>query len=144
MNVERCFSMQMYKKVAYKCMTSHLRCTRNAAPFCSQCRFGAKCLHSALFACTALIINALQSVGIPALCLHTYTLPALHTYTLYYTLTLCTTQKPINSPLVVLPTGVKQGNHGRPVTGERIFSRSNRHAYLPMQTTPTVISERAP
>lgn len=29
------------------------------------------CLHSALFACTALIINALQSVGKPAFCLHT-------------------------------------------------------------------------
>ena len=54
--------MQMYKKVAYKCMTSHLRCTRNAAPFCSLCRFDAKCLHSALFICTALIFNSLSSV----------------------------------------------------------------------------------
>ena len=66
------------------------------------------------FVCTALIINALQSVGIPALCLHTYTLPALHTYTLYYTLTLCTTQKLSSSPLVVLPTDAKQGNYGSP------------------------------
>ena len=29
------------------------------------------CLHSALFVCTALIINALQSVGKPAFCIHT-------------------------------------------------------------------------
>ena len=29
------------------------------------------CLHSALFVCTALIINVLQSVGKPAFCIHT-------------------------------------------------------------------------
>ena len=29
------------------------------------------CLHSALFVCTTLIINALQSVGKPAFCIHT-------------------------------------------------------------------------
>lgn len=54
--------MQMYKKVAYKCMISHLRCTRNAAPFCSLYRFNVNCLHSALFICTALIFNSLSSV----------------------------------------------------------------------------------
>ena len=54
--------MQMYKKVAYKCMTSHLRCTRNAVTFCSLYRFKVNCLHSALFICTALILNSLSSV----------------------------------------------------------------------------------
>lgn len=33
--------------------------------------FSSFCLHSALFTCTALIINALQSVGKSAFCLHT-------------------------------------------------------------------------
>ncbi len=40
------------------------------------------CLHSALFVCTALIINALQSVGKSAFCLHTTCtcLQSFHTY----------------------------------------------------------------
>ena len=40
------------------------------------------CLHSALFTCTALIINALQSVGKSAFCLHTTCtcLQSFHTY----------------------------------------------------------------
>ena len=70
MNVERCFCMQMYKKVAYKCMTSHLRCTRNAAPFCSLYRFNANCLHSALFICTALIFKRFRRVDNSKIYLH--------------------------------------------------------------------------
>lgn len=70
MNVERCFCMQMYKKVAYKCMTSHLRCTRNAAPFCSLYRFNVNCLHSALSICTALIFKRFRRVDNSKIYLH--------------------------------------------------------------------------
>ena len=62
--------MQMYKKVAYKCMTSHLRCTRNAAPFCSLYRFNVNCLHSALFICTALIFKRFRRVDNSKIYLH--------------------------------------------------------------------------
>lgn len=62
--------MQMYKKVAYKCMTSHLRCTRNAAPFCSLYSFNVNCLHSALFICTTLIFKRFRRVDNSKIYLH--------------------------------------------------------------------------
>lgn len=58
------------KKVAYKCMTSRLRCTRNAAPYCSLYRFNVKCLHSALFICTALIFRRFRRVDNSKIHLH--------------------------------------------------------------------------
>lgn len=58
------------KKVAYKCMTSRLRCTRNAAPFRSIYRFNANCLHSALFVCTALIFKRFRRVDNSEIYLH--------------------------------------------------------------------------
>ena len=62
--------MQMYKKVAYKCMTSHLRCMRNAAPFCSLYRFNVNCLHPALFICTSLIFKRFRRVDNSKIYLH--------------------------------------------------------------------------
>ena len=47
------------------------------------------CLHSALFVCTALIINALQSVGKSAFCLHTTCTCLQSFYTYVHSLTLC-------------------------------------------------------
>ena len=51
-------------------MTSHLRCTRNAAPFCSLYRFNVNCLHSALFICTALIFKRFRRVDNSKIYLH--------------------------------------------------------------------------
>ena len=51
-------------------MTSHLRCMRNAAPFCSLYRFNVNCLHSALFICTALIFKRFRRVDNSKIYLH--------------------------------------------------------------------------
>lgn len=70
MNVERYFRMQMYKKVAYKCMTHCLHYTHYDTPFRSIYRFNANCLHSALFVCTALIFKRFRRVYNSEIYLH--------------------------------------------------------------------------
>lgn len=115
--------MQMYKKVAYKCMTSHLRCMRNAAPFCSLYRFNVNCLHSALFICTALILNSLSSVDT------IYT----HLHFLY------TPQKGRNA-FCIDNTILRSRQTIMPVTGGRIFSCSYSKVALPIQTQTNAIT----
>ena len=122
--------MQMYKKVAYKCMTSHLRCMRNAAPFCSLYRFNVNCLHSALFICTALIFNSLSSVDSIYTRLH-FLYTRLHF--------LYTPQKERNA-FCIGSTILRSRQTTMSVTGGRIFGCSYSKAALPIQPQTNAIT----
>ena len=83
--------MQMYKKVAYKCMTPRLHYTHNDTPFRSIHRFNTNCLHSALFVCTALIFKRFKRVDKLSNHLHyIYTLPARICTYLHLSALICT------------------------------------------------------
>ena len=114
--------MQMYKKVAYKCMTSHLRCTRNAVHFRSLYRFNVNCLHSALFICTALIFKRFKRVDNSKIYLHAVCtqlhscLHHLHLFTLVCTIYFaCTYQHRCKCTRVVPTTHCGIGGRVLPV-----------------------------
>lgn len=124
--------MQMYKKVAYKCMTSHLRCTRNAAPFCSLYHFNTKCLHSALFICTALIFNSLSSVD--TICTHLHFL-----YTrLHFSARICTFYTRHKKNEMPFASTVPFYGHGR----QPCLLREAEFSVAPTQKPPSLYNRK--
>ena len=124
--------MQMYKKVAYKCMTSHLRCTRNAASFCSLYRFNAKCLHSALFICTALIFNSLSSVDTIYTRLH-----FLYTH-LHFSTRVCTFSTHHKKNVMPFATTTPFYGHGR----QPCLLREAEFSVAPTQKSPSLYNRK--